>query len=98
MDRKENSRKRTQSTQRKFGLSIAIFSQDGGWIPRRSNSLFYYLRSLRSFAVIHFERGAWRTRATAVLGGINASSPGRVSSLHRAQGTTGQSPLPVTDY
>jgi hypothetical protein len=98
MDRKENSRKRTQSTQRKFGLSIAVLSQDGGWIPRRTNSLFYSLRSLRSFAVIHFERGAWRTMATAVLGGVNASSPGRVSSLRRAEGTTGQSPLPITDY
>jgi hypothetical protein len=68
MDRKENSRKSTQS---KFGLSIAVISQD----DRRSISPSP-LRSLRSFAAIHFERGAWRTMATAVLGGVTRATLG----------------------
>jgi hypothetical protein len=73
MDRKENSRKRTQSAQRKFGLLIAFISQDGRWNPRRSKSLF---SSLRSFAPTHFEREAWRTMATAVRGGVTRAALG----------------------
>jgi hypothetical protein len=69
MDGKENSRERTQRTQREFGLIIAVISQD----DRRSISPSP-LRSLRSFAAIHFERGAWRTMATAVLGGVTRAT------------------------
>ncbi len=66
MDRKENSRKRTQSAQTKFGLSIAVIRRH----DRRSISP----SPLRSFAAIHFERGAWRTMATAALGGVTRTA------------------------
>src|SRR5258708_40116406 len=58
MEKKEKCSKRTQSTQRKFRLVIAVICQDGRWNPRLSKPLFSALRSLRSFAAIHFERAA----------------------------------------
>src|SRR5258707_3577166 len=58
MDRKENSRKRTKSTHITFQLVNAVIWQDGRWNPRLSKPLFSALRSLRSFAAIHFERAA----------------------------------------
>jgi hypothetical protein len=76
MGGKENSRERTQRTQRKFGLVIAVISQDGRWIPRLSKSLFSSLRSLRSFAAIHFERGARQPMATAAYGGVTRATLG----------------------
>ena len=76
MDRKENSRKRTQSTQRKFGLVIAVICQDGRWNPRRSKPLFSALRSLRSFVAIHFERGARQPMASAAYGGLTRAALG----------------------
>jgi hypothetical protein len=90
MDRKENSRKRTQSAQRKFGLSIAVIRRH----DRRSISSV----PLCSFAAIHFERGAWRTMATAVLGGVTRAALGAFPACMEPRGTTGQSPLPITDY
>jgi hypothetical protein len=90
MDRRENSRKRTQSTQRKFGLSIAVIRRP----DRRSISP----AALRSFAAIHFERDARQPMAAAAYDGVNASNPERVSSLRRAQDTTGQTAAPIADY
>jgi hypothetical protein len=92
MDRKENSRKRTQSAQRKFGLSIAVIRRHDR--PSISPSP---LRSLRSFAAIHFERGARRTMATAVLGGVTRAALGAFPACMEPRGTTGQSPLPITE-
>jgi hypothetical protein len=100
MDRKENSRKRTQSTQRKFGLSIVVIRQGGRWVSQHSNPLFYSLRSLCSFVAIHFERVAWRMMATAILGGVAPAALGAFPACRepRAQQDSRLYQSPITDY
>src|SRR5258708_12480849 len=58
MGGKESSGKRRESRERKFRLVIAVICKDGRWNPRLSKPLLSALRSLRSFAAIHFERAA----------------------------------------
>src|SRR5258708_19321649 len=90
MDRKENSRKRRQSAQRKFRLSIVVIRQGGRWVSQHSDPPFYSLRSLCSFAAIHFECVAWRMMATAVLGGVTPAALGAFPACTVPRATTGQ--------